>query len=139
MPSPGFDLGAGASKSGDERLVEKFVAHAAVEAHARRALCIGLPSAMMPGDALARSPGEHGVRRVLSAVIGNNHACLRSAQVIGLQALDKRAATFQPGSASGLSTAESCRLMRFARSTFQDDTNIVEAVELREELAKTLV
>ena len=74
VENQGGDLGAGVAKSAEERLVEKFAAHAAVEALAEGILHWLARRDDMPGDALGREPGEHGVRRKLSAVIGDNHA-----------------------------------------------------------------
>lgn len=70
----GGDLGACVIQIEEQRLVEKLIAHAAVEAFHEAALRGLARCDEVPVDAVVAAPGEHGVAGVFRPVITDDHA-----------------------------------------------------------------
>ena len=73
---PGRDLCASMIEAEEQALVEKLVAHAAIEALAETVLHRLPRRDEMPDDPVVLRPGEHGVRSELGPVVRNDHAGL---------------------------------------------------------------
>ena len=71
---PSCDGGAGVIEIIEERLVEKFVAHAAIECLADAVLHGLARRDEVPGYSILLRPGQHGVRGELGSVIGDDNA-----------------------------------------------------------------
>lgn len=71
---PRRDLRSGVIEPQEQALVEKFIAHAAVEALTEAVLHWLTRCDEMPGDLVGLRPEEHRVRRELRPVVGHDHA-----------------------------------------------------------------
>jgi len=69
---PARDFRSGVIHAKEQALVEKLVAHPAVEAFTESVLHGLAGRNEMPGDLGLLSPGEHGARRELRAVVGDD-------------------------------------------------------------------
>src|ERR1044071_727294 len=72
--SPGGDLGASVGEIKEQGLVEKFVAHPAIEAFDEAVLHRLSGRNEVPLDAMVAAPGEHRIAGELRAVVAHDHA-----------------------------------------------------------------